>query len=165
MNLFYERWGEQSPVRAGSRPNSTQQGPMWSGPCLFTFPAPPPSPNQPDLPSDAWVGHLGSYPRTFAFAVLRRMLCPQIFPWLVPPCQAGLSSHVPPERPSLTSVTEVAHTSPLFISARQCFSCSNYYCKQLPYLFTYLIAMILLPVLFSAPSPVPRRVPDNTVGA
>jgi len=69
---------------------------------------------------------------------LHRMLCPQIFPWLVPPCQAGLSSHVPSERPSLTSVTEVAHTSPLFISARQCFSCSSYYCKQLPYLFIYL---------------------------
>lgn len=93
---------------------------------------------------------------------LPRMLCSQIFPRLAPSCQSSLSSSVPSEKPSLTSVTEVAHTpTPIICLGRLFFlvaviTVENY----LIYLFTYLLAIIPIPVLFSAVPPTRRIVLD-----
>lgn len=89
-------------------------GPTWSGPCRFSFSAPPyPSTSLLGLPSMLEGATLGpALGHLHLLFILLRMLCPEIS-MTASFCQSGLSSNAPTERPFLTTLTEVAHPHPI----------------------------------------------------
>lgn len=94
-----------------------------------------------------------SGPLYLQFALLR-MLCPRIS-MADSFCQSGLSSSAPSKRPSQTTVTEVAHSSPhpIILLSPFNFLYSNYYYRKSLYLFTYLFIGYYLLCLVLCPSP------------
>lgn len=77
-------------------------------------------------------------------------------------CQSGLGSNAPSDRPSLSTLTEVAYTPSPIIYLSWLIFCSNYYYRKLPYLFIYLfIGSYPLSVSFSTVPPAHRIVLDT----